>query len=159
WSDDEPPLVVATHVDRSKDTAVATLERRFTGAQATTRVVATQQLELSWLLSTPLRLPDRAVGRLTIGRRGPRFTRADVTLAASLARYVAHAVESDQRLTRARNALAHSQHSQRRELRDERLRALESMSRAITHDFNNNLAMIGGIVDLLLADAGAPPTE
>ena len=43
-------------------------------------------------------------------------------------------------------------------IRLERLRALEGMAGAVTHDFNNDIAIIGGLTDLLLGEGVVAPT-
>jgi CheY-like chemotaxis protein len=43
-------------------------------------------------------------------------------------------------------------------IRHDRFRALERMAAAVTHDFNNDLAIIAGVTDLLLGDGAVAPT-
>ena len=103
-------------------------------------------------LAVPLMVKGEAIGTLSIGDRlGRVFTQEEVRLAQAFADQASIALENSRLYSELRAALEEVEASQQRIVQTERLRALGELAGGVAHDFNNNLAVILGRVELLLA--------
>ncbi|HEX3246191.1 MAG TPA: ATP-binding protein [Chloroflexota bacterium] len=111
-----------------------------------------QRFGIHSLLVVPLRVRDEVIGTVSVWRDTPGcpYSTDDQEFLQALADHAAQAIENAQLYTRAEQAVAELQETQRQVVQQERLRALGTMASGIAHDFNNALAPVLGYSELLL---------
>ena len=111
-----------------------------------------QRLGLVSVLCAPLIVDDEVIGVLQFDHRsrpGP-FTEEDLTVLELFAHQSATAIRNSLLVERLEAALDQTRTAQERLVATERLRALGEMAAAVAHDFNNMLASVIGLSDLIL---------